>query len=87
MPAIVGQVLADTSNSVTPSRTSRVNHIQRRIYRLPQVMAATGFGRAWIYTLMGRGEFPKAVKIGQRSVGWDADLVDKWVATRLDGVA
>ena len=76
----------NTPSLSTPRRTKPIN-VQRRIYRLPQVMIATGFGRAWIYALMGRGEFPKAVKIGIRSVGWDADLIDQWVADRLDGAA
>lgn len=57
----------------------------RRIMRLPQVQAATGFGRAWIYTLMSRGEFPKARRIGTRAVGWDSQEVEAWVADRLEG--
>ncbi|SDD38598.1 transcriptional regulator, AlpA family [Ectopseudomonas chengduensis] len=58
---------------------------QRRIYRLRHVMASTGFGRAWIYQLMADGKFPKAIRIGKRAVGWDGDLVDQWVADRLEG--
>jgi len=48
-------------------------------------MASTGFGRAWIYQLMADGNFPKAIRIGKRAVGWDGDLVDQWVADRLEG--
>ncbi|WP_437127474.1 helix-turn-helix transcriptional regulator [Pseudomonas aeruginosa] len=48
-----------------------------------QVMDATGFGRAWIYELMKRGEFPKAHKIGTRAVGWNSEAVDAWVAAQL----
>jgi len=59
---------------------------ERRIMRLPQVMAITGFGRAWIYELMKRGEFPKARKIGTRAIGWDSNLVLNWVSKRLDEV-
>lgn len=57
----------------------------RRIMRLPEVKAATGFGRAHIYNLMKEGRFPKARKIGPRAVGWDSQLVESWVAARLDG--
>ncbi|MDX7829429.1 AlpA family transcriptional regulator [Aeromonas caviae] len=58
---------------------------ERRIMRLPQVKTATGFGRAWIYELMKRGEFPQARKIGTRAIGWDSDEVQQWVSQRLDG--
>lgn len=59
----------------------------RRIMRLPQVQAATGFGRAWIYALMAEGKFPKARKIGTRAVGWPSDEVEQWVTDRLEGRA
>lgn len=59
----------------------------RRIMRLQQVQAATGFGRAWIYELMSEGKFPKAHKIGARAVGWDSQEVEQWVADRLEGRA
>lgn len=54
--------------------TSRYTRAERRIYRLRQVMDATGFGRAWIYQLMADGKFPKAIRIGKRAVGWDGTL-------------
>ncbi|WP_207884546.1 AlpA family transcriptional regulator [Pseudomonas sp. 30_B] len=63
--------------------SNRFNRAERRIYRLRQVMDATGFGRAWIYELMKRGEFPKAHKIGTRAVGWSSAEVDAWVAAQL----
>jgi prophage regulatory protein len=50
-------------------------------------MDATGFGRAWIYELMKRGEFPQARKIGTRAVGWPSDQIDQWVADRMEGRA
>lgn len=59
----------------------------RSIMRLPQVQTATGFGRAWIYELMKRGDFPLAHKIGLRAVGWDSLAVEQWVSDRLEGRA
>lgn len=55
----------------------------RRILRLPQVQTATGFGRAWIYELMKRGDFPQARKIGLRAVGWDSLEIEAWIAKQL----
>lgn len=59
----------------------------RRIMRLPEVEAVTGFGRAWIYHLMSLGQFPKARRIGARAVGWDSEAVKAWVEARLEGQA
>lgn len=59
----------------------------RRIMRLPQVQDATGFGRAWIYELMKRGDFPQARKIGLRAVGWDSLEVEAWIAEQLGEAA
>lgn len=56
---------------------------ERQIWRLQKVMEATGFGRAWIYALMAKGEFPKARRIGARAVGWDSLEVEQWIADRL----
>lgn len=74
--------MPDKNTAVPVTRYTRP---VRRIYRLQQVQDATGFGRAWIYQLMADGKFPKAVRIGKRAVGWDGDLVDEWVADRLEG--
>lgn len=68
-----------TMTDTTPTRPLPA----RVIYRLPQVLAVTGFTRPWIYKLMARGEFPQSVKIGTRAVGWDSQLVDAWVAAKL----
>lgn len=72
---------------ITTHPPKRFTRPDRRIYRLQQVMDATGFGRAWIYELMSKGEFPKARKIGARAVGWDSLEVEQWVTDRLEGRA
>ncbi|WP_256670571.1 MULTISPECIES: AlpA family phage regulatory protein [unclassified Pseudomonas] len=56
----------------------------RRIMRLPEVKAASGFGRTHIYELMKEGRFPSARRIGARAVGWDSWEVEQWVADRLE---
>ncbi|EQM79629.1 helix-turn-helix transcriptional regulator [Stutzerimonas stutzeri] len=70
-------------SAIVTEPTNRLKRAERRIYRLQQVMDATGFGRAWIYELMKRGDFPQAHKIGTRAVGWDSRQVEAWVATQL----
>lgn len=55
----------------------------RRILRLAEVEAKTGFKRAHIYNLMKAEEFPRRVRLGSRAVGWDSFEIDEWVAGRL----
>ncbi|WP_338807010.1 AlpA family transcriptional regulator [Pseudomonas chlororaphis] len=56
---------------------------ERRILRLEDVEAKTGFKRSHIYALMKKGEFPKACRLGIRAVGWSSQEVDKWIDGRL----
>ena len=52
---------------------------RRRILRLPEVTAVTGLSRSAIYARMSRDEFPQAVQLGLRAVGWRACDVYQWV--------
>lgn len=61
----------------------------RRIMRLPEVMATTGYGRSSLYAFMASGDFPKCRKIGpragSRAVGWDSLEIESWVNAKLGG--
>ena len=57
----------------------------RRIMRLPEVIAATGYKRSSIYNFMDRGEFPKCRRIGPRAVGWDSLEIEAWIRSKLGG--
>ncbi|UPT38323.1 AlpA family transcriptional regulator [Pseudomonas amygdali] len=57
---------------------------ERRILRLDEVEAKSGFKRAHIYALMKKGEFPQALRLGVRAVGWDSLEVDLWISERLN---
>lgn len=58
-------------------------HLTRRILRRPEVESKTGFKRAHIYNLIKKGEFPKAIPLGIRAVGWDSAEIDQWIAQRV----
>jgi len=45
---------------------------ERRILRLEEVEAKSGFKRAHIYNLMKKRQFPQALRLGVRAVGWDS---------------
>lgn len=52
------------------------------IERLPAVMARTGLGRSSIYAAIGRGDFPRPVKLSARAVGFVAHEIDAWIDAR-----
>jgi prophage regulatory protein len=60
-----------------------VGTVERRILRRPEVETRIGFKRSHIYKLMNAGKFPKAKRIGIRTVGWDSAEIDQWIAERL----
>ncbi|MDE0653910.1 MAG: AlpA family transcriptional regulator [bacterium] len=52
------------------------------IYRLPAVVSACGISRSTIYEMIGRGEFPRPVKLGARAVGWRRSDIEAWLTSR-----
>mgnify|MGYP001485623515 CR=1 FL=1 len=53
-----------------------------RILRINEVVALVHTSRATIYRLIGKGQFPKPVSIGNRSKGWIKSDVDLWLRAR-----
>lgn len=54
-----------------------------RIIRLKEVIYSTGLARSTIYKYIGEGSFPKAVSLGDRSVGWVDTEVQEWILARI----
>jgi prophage regulatory protein len=53
-----------------------------RLIRMPAVEEMTGFRRSWIYVLLHRGEFPRPLKTGTRSIAWKLSDVEAWCESR-----
>ena len=60
---------------------------QNRIIRLPEVQALTGQSRSSVYRRAADGTFPAPIKLGERSIGWRADEIQEWIATRARATA
>ena len=60
---------------------------ERRILRLEEVEAKSGFKRAHIYNLMKKRQFPQALRLGVRAVGWDSIEIDQWIDDRVNNRA
>ena len=60
---------------------------ERRILRLEEVEAKSGFKRAHIYNLMKKRQFPQALRLGVRAVGWESIEIDQWIDERVNNRA
>lgn len=66
------------SNSINAALNS-----QAVLLRCKDVEHRTSLSRSRIYDLMGKGEFPKPVRLGSMSVAWSSLEIDNWIAQRL----
>jgi prophage regulatory protein len=54
-----------------------------KIVKRPVVESITGLSRSSIYAKMDNDSFPKAVKLGIRSVGWLEHEIQAWIENRI----
>ena len=52
------------------------------IWRQRRVLAVIGMGRSWLYGAIARGEFPAAIRLGARAIGWRKSDVLAWIESR-----
>ena len=57
------------------------------IRRINQVCTETGLSRTTIWRLERAGNFPQRIRLGAASVGWSAEEIDAWLASRPRGMA
>jgi len=58
----------------------------RRIIRLKETSARTGYSLSQLWRLERAGNFPTRVRLSERSVGHYEDEVDRWIHDRVRGV-
>ncbi|WP_340622035.1 helix-turn-helix transcriptional regulator [Xenorhabdus siamensis] len=44
--------------------------MSNKFIRLDEVLSRTGYSKSWTYKLIDKGEFPKPVKIGPRTIAF-----------------
>lgn len=54
-----------------------------KLIRLKDVIDTTGLARSTIYKYVDKGIFPKAVKLGSRSVAWVESEVQEWILASI----
>ena len=50
--------------------------------RRKEVLRVTGLSRSTLYAMISAGEFPTAVRLGRRAVGWREKDVAAWLESR-----
>lgn len=55
----------------------------KSLLRLPEVERRTAQSKSEIYRLMQEGTFPRAVRIGRRTVGWVEQEIDRYVEAKI----
>jgi prophage regulatory protein len=54
------------------------------ILRLKDVAKTVGLSTSSIYRLISKGDFPKQIKLSQRSSGWLESDVNTWLTKRIN---
>ena len=52
------------------------------VLRMREVSRRLGLSQASIYNFIKRGEFPRGLALGGRSVGWRESTLDAWIRER-----
>ena len=52
--------------------------------KLPAVKELTTFSSATIYRLIKKGEFPKQIKLAERSSAWSQEEIYSWIEEKKD---
>ena len=58
--------------------------LMNKIIKLSKVKNKVPLSTASIYRLIKKGEFPKQIKLGERSSGWILEEVEQWLENRIN---
>lgn len=56
--------------------------MKTKFLRFPEVQEMVGLSRTTIWRLERKGKFPSRRKIGENSVAWLKEEVEKWIKSR-----
>ena len=56
--------------------------IEAKILRTSDVLKMVGLSRVTLWRLCRSGDFPRALRLGPRSVGWRSSEVQDWIESR-----
>ena len=56
----------------------------KKLLRMKQVCERTGVSRAGIYRLLETDDFPRPVRITERSIGFPEEEIEEWITQRME---
>ncbi len=56
----------------------------KQIIKLSEVKGVAPLSTASIYRLIKKGEFPKQIKLSERSSGWVLEEVEQWLEEQIN---
>ena len=56
----------------------------KQIIKLSEVKGVVPLSTASIYRLIKKGEFPKQIKLSERSSGWILEEVEQWLEGQIN---
>lgn len=71
------------TGNVASNSIQTASNPQETLLRCKDVEHRTALSRSRIYDLMGKGEFPRPVRLGSMSVAWSSQEINNWIAQRL----
>ena len=74
--------IRDNLTGAINDRTAGLKQVM--ILRRKQVEQRTGLSRSTIYLRISQGDFPKAVSLGARAVGWFGSEIEDWLHSRVE---
>ena len=54
-----------------------------KFHRIKEVCDITGLRPSSVYKQIRLGQFPKGIKLTNRSTGWSSDKLDEWVRSKI----
>jgi prophage regulatory protein len=71
--------LEPAANAASASAASK------QALRLPQVLSKIGISRSHLYRMVLSGQFPKSIKLSERTVVWNEAEIDQWLENKFGG--
>ena len=66
------------------NQPARIQDMAQQILKLSEVKLITALSGSTIYRLISQGDFPKQIKLSERSSGWLQSEVEQWLQERID---
>ena len=58
--------------------------MNNQIIKLPAVISMSALSSPTIYRLIKKGEFPKQLKLSERSSGWLLNEIEQWLDSKVN---